>query len=278
MVASSRIEKYLRDYPSGDLLLTVGYATPAGMAWLDQHTEGRKVSLLIGDTHKKWYENVSKADRDACLRFLHRSNVEVRNWYRTKKSRSGKSEAHLKVWAVHNNWSPMSALSGSANLTKQGLHQNVEVMVEAYGNDMREAWKTSYDLWSEAWECEDRLLNYLDGPSKVLHDSETSHDESSTSPVDKSRDTGIHTDDHLHKQSSSHPQPVGDTPSTRTAPTPELSGKQVILYTISGWIAFAGLLFSGLVAVEDWEGGILIAMLTLTIAGPFFFGARKSKN
>ena len=67
----------------------------------------------------------------------------------------------------HNNWSPVSALVGSGNLTRKGLDNNVEVMVEAHGRDMRQAWDTAHDVWRKAWPCADRLIEYLAGPSRV---------------------------------------------------------------------------------------------------------------
>ena len=72
MYAASRIEQYLRDHPDGDLLIAVGYATAAGMAWLAQRTAGRRVSVLIGNTRSQYWKNVSEPDRAACLEFMHR--------------------------------------------------------------------------------------------------------------------------------------------------------------------------------------------------------------
>ena len=66
---------------------------------------------------------------------------------------------------MHDNWSPMSALVGSGNLTRKGLHTNVEVMVEAHGSDMRQAWDIARNLWGEAWPCADRLAGYLASPA-----------------------------------------------------------------------------------------------------------------
>ena len=133
MYAASRIEQYLRDHPDGDLLIAVGYATAAGMAWLAQRTAGRRVSLLIGDTRSQYWNKVPEPDRATCLAFMHRPDVEIRNWYRTKRSHSGESAAHLKVWAMHDNWSPMSALVGSGNLTRKGLDSALARLAAAPG-------------------------------------------------------------------------------------------------------------------------------------------------
>ena len=167
MPASTRIEQYLEDHPDGELLIAVGYATPAGMAWLARRTQGRRVSLLIGDTRSQWWKRGSRSDRARCLEFIRRPDVEIRNWYRTKQSRSGESAAHLKVWTVHRNWSPVSALVGSGNLTHNGLDANVEVMAEAHGSDMHGAWDTVLHLWNEAWPCADKLVEDLGGPPRA---------------------------------------------------------------------------------------------------------------
>ena len=109
------------------------------MAWLAERTKGRRVCLLIGDARPKYWKRVSDADRAASLQFMRRPQVEIRNWYRTNRSRDGESTAHLKVWAVHDAWKPVSALVGSGNLTKKGLNDNVEVMVEAHDKDMSQS-------------------------------------------------------------------------------------------------------------------------------------------
>ena len=272
MSASSRIEQYLKDHPSGDLLIAVGYATAPGMAWLARRTAGRRVSLLIGDTRSQWWKKMSEPDRAACLAFIRRGDVEIRNWYRTKRSRSGASAAHLKVWAVHDNWSPVSALVGSGNLTRKGLDENVEVMVEAHGNDMRQAWDTARDLWGNAWPCADRLTEYLAGP---------------TSPAQQPRDRATA----FARRSTARPRhasgadqargqpppprpqaPSGNTRSARRAGGPRgRRHKRIILYTISAWIAVSGL-------TAGWQGGIVGVVWMLLIAGLFFIWARRSSD
>ena len=247
MSASSRIEQYLKDYPDGDLLIAVGYATAPGMAWLARRTVGRRVSLLIGDTRSRWWEKMSDPDRAACLEFIRRGDVEIRNWYRTKRSRSGESSAHLKVWAVHNNWSPVSALVGSGNLTRKGLDDNVEVMVEAHGSDMRQAWQTAHDVWGKAWPCADRLIEYLAGPDS-LTGPQRGRGAPSARPQGPRRRVPPATGDGVRKRRGR---------------------KRIILYAVAGLFAVSRL-------TSGWESGPGGVVMMLFVAGLFFIWARRS--
>lgn len=220
MNAATRIEEYLRDHPDGDLLIAVGYATAAGMAWLAQRTAGRRVSLLIGDTRSQYWKNVSGPDRATCLEFMRRPDVEIRNWYRTKRSRSGESDAHLKVWAMHDNWSPISALVGSGNLTRKGLDNNIEVMVEAHGSDMRQAWDTARDLWGKAWPCADRLTGYL-GVGGPEPPAPSPWDRATASARRPAPATPRHATSAGHPLSPSHPPGPQATPRHESAPSPD---------------------------------------------------------
>lgn len=273
MSASSRIEQYLKDHPKGDLLIAVGYATAPGMAWLARRTAGRRVSLLIGDTRSQWWKKMSESDRAACLAFIRRGDVEIRNWYRTKRSRSGESSAHLKVWAVHNNWSPVSALVGSGNLTRKGLDNNVEVMVEAHGRDMHQAWDTARDVWGRAWPCADRLTEYLTGPdsSAALQRGRAAASASRSATATSRHATGP---DLAHRP----PPPPHLQAQPRQARSASLDGvrkrrsrKRIILYVISGWIAVSGL-------TAGWQSGPGGVIWMLLIAGLFFIWARRSKH
>ena len=222
MHAAFRIEQYLRDHPDGDLLIAVGYATAAGMAWLAQRTAGRRVSLFIGNARSQYWKNVSEPDRAACLEFMRRPDVEIRNWYKTKRSRSGESAANLKVWAMHDNWSPMSALVGSGNLTRKGLDSNVEVMVEAHGSDMRHAWDAARDLWGKAWPCDDRLTEYLGGPEPLASPPRNR----ATAPAPTGRPataTPRHAARAEHTRSSPPPPSPQATPRHASAPSLDAS-------------------------------------------------------
>ena len=243
MSASSRIDRYLKDRPNGDLLIAVGYATAPGIAWLARRTAGRRVALLIGDTRSQWWKKMSEPDRSACLAFIHRGDVEIRNWYRTNRSRNGESAAHLKVWAVHDNWTPMSVLAGSGNLTRKGLDDNVEVMVEAHGNDRRQAWTTVRDLWEKAWPCADRLTEYLVGPQPPAESSRSRATASARSSATATPRHPTGTDHTRRPQPPPRPRaPAHNTRSAARTETPTgRRSKQAILRTISGWISASAL-------------------------------------
>ncbi len=159
--ARQRIAAFLRDHPDGTLLVAVGYASAAGLAWLNQVTQGRPVKLLIGNAQKQYWKNISSKNARAAAAFIRREDTEVRNWYRTAKSGLGEAEAHLKVWVVQPGTDQQAALVGSANLTNQGLDRNIEALVEAHGPDLQDVSLQVRDLWVKAWDQSDRLLAYL---------------------------------------------------------------------------------------------------------------------
>ena len=285
MSAGARIEQYLVDHPSGDLLIAVAYATPAGMAWLARRTTGRRVSLLIGDTRPQYWTKVKASDRDACLAFMGRNDVEIRNWYRTKKSRSGESSAHLKVWAVHQDWSPVAALVGSGNLTRKGLDDNVEVMAEAHNRDMRQAWDTARDLWEKAWTCADRLREYLGAPESPDGSAgDQTWGAAGRSTVRTFRRTSR--SDPTIRSSLPPPPPRSHATAShtrsgvRTGSTKWRRRKRVTLYVISGlfaWLGATALL--GVTADGGTQNGDITAVIwMLLIASLFFLWARRHKN
>ena len=160
---ADRIERFLAANPSGPLVIAVGYASAFGLAWLQERTTGRPVSVLIGDTRTTYWQKMTSQDRSGARRFLMRSDVEVHNWYRTGQASDGRSEAHLKAWLVHDNTRVVAVLVGSANLTHNGLYKNVEVMVEPTAGDFASIWRETHALWGKSWDAKDRLIRYLDG-------------------------------------------------------------------------------------------------------------------
>ena len=130
--AADRVERFLAAHPTGPLVVCVGSASVAGIVWLAQHSRGRRVTLFIGDMKSRNFALATDRDRSAAGAFVSRTDVDVRNWYRTGRSGQGRSEAHLKVWvACDDTGAPQAFLVGSANLTIAGLHENVELMALA---------------------------------------------------------------------------------------------------------------------------------------------------
>lgn len=164
MSASAQIVRFLRSNPYGHLYVTVGYASTAGLAWLNAQTQGRPVTLIIGTAKSAYFAKSTSADRLSALEFLARTDVEVKNWYRTEKS-GNPSEAHAKAWMVQNdssNLSGMSVMLGSANLTKQGLYHNIEMMALVTGDEAARLWTEMRYLISESWDCKERIEQYIE--------------------------------------------------------------------------------------------------------------------
>lgn len=128
-----RIRQFLRDHPDGPVKIVVGFASVWGLAWLDDHTRGRPVHLLIGDVRKHRFSKADFVERKRALEFLRRRDVKITNWYRRHPQ---KSEAHMKSWLIESAGGP-HVLTGSANLTRSGIQHNRELMVEPAPADIR---------------------------------------------------------------------------------------------------------------------------------------------
>ena len=162
--AADRVERFLDTHPDGRLVVCVGSASVAGIVWLAERTRRRPVTLLIGDLKSRNFAKATDADRRAALDFVDRSDVSVRNWYRTQRSGQGRSEAHLKVWATCDAQdTPQAFLVGSANLTMAGLHENVELMALADATEHLYLRQTIHELQHKSWDAKERLAEWIEG-------------------------------------------------------------------------------------------------------------------
>ncbi|MXW42542.1 MAG: hypothetical protein F4X48_01275 [Acidimicrobiia bacterium] len=155
-----RIAQFLRENPSGQLWVTVGFSSAFGLAWLEERTAERPVKLLIGD-YRTGFSKYTEADRLAAIRFIQRQDVSVRNWYR---KRGGYRVAHAKAWIVDSdllNGNSGAVLVGSANLTKQGLLHNVEMMTLADPDEHERLRAEMRHVMDKSWPIEDELLERL---------------------------------------------------------------------------------------------------------------------
>ena len=163
--AGDRVERFLRSHNAGRLVICVGSASVSGLVWLAEHTRERPVTLLIGDLQGRNFQHATEADRRAASAFVRRSDVEVRNWYRTARNKSGRSEAHLKVWAAcDEHGAPSAYLVGSANLTTAGLTENVELMTVADSSEHDYLGGVLQAVLDKSWLAEDQLAERIAGP------------------------------------------------------------------------------------------------------------------
>lgn len=171
--AADRVERFLDAHPTGPLLVCVGSASVAGIAWLAARSRGRAVTLLIGDMNSRNFAKATDRDRSSALEFVNRSDVTVLNWYRTSRSNQGRSEAHLKVWATCDNRGvPQAFLVGSANLTIAGLQENVELMALADSSEHSYLRSTLQQLQAKSWDTKERLEEWIkheDSPDRHPH-------------------------------------------------------------------------------------------------------------
>ncbi len=159
-VPGDRIAQFLRENSSGRLWVTVGFASAFGLAWLDERTVERPVNLLIGDI-RTGFSKSSEADRLAAIRFVQRRDVSISNWY---SKRGGYQTAHAKAWIVEPdplNANSAAVLVGSANLTKQGLLNNFEMMTLADPEEHERLQAEMRQVMNKSWPIEDKLLKRL---------------------------------------------------------------------------------------------------------------------
>lgn len=138
--SQEHIRQFLKDNPHGHLYVVVGFASVWGLAWLQDHTRGRPVTLLIGNTQESRFQVATDSDRRKALDLLRRPDVQVLNWYRTPRSPQGNSTVHAKAWIVADLGCPIAALIGSANLTKEGLQNNWEMMASVAYSELPLIW------------------------------------------------------------------------------------------------------------------------------------------
>ena len=144
-------------------MVCVGSASVAGIVWLAERSQGRPVTLLIGDTRSRNFAKATDADRRTAADFVQRGDVTVLNWYRTDRSNQGRSQSHLKVWACcDNTGAPQAFLVGSANLTVAGLYENVEVMALADASEHTYLTSTLTQLQHKAWDATQRLQELIE--------------------------------------------------------------------------------------------------------------------
>ena len=169
---AGKVEQFLEETAPRPLLVCMGSASVAGLVWLAERTDGRRVTLVIGDLKTRNWKKASDESRDSALQFVTRCDVDIRSWYRTARNREGAATAHLKVWAAASPDSVDAAegeeqwtefLVGSANLTRAGLNDNIEVIVRPDPSEHNYLHGLVKRLRRKAWDADDRIRELLHG-------------------------------------------------------------------------------------------------------------------
>lgn len=183
--AAQRIEQFLKDNKDCELYVVVGYVSAYGPGWLNDRTQGQKVNLLIGDT-RQGFGNTTEKDRQKALRFMSRPNVSVKNWYSKK---GGGSIAHSKTYIAVKPLPGSKAkikeiLIGSANLTKNGLHNNYETMAGAAKSEYPDIWNRTSGMFRNGWDAASKINQKLEyRPNRHTPKTRTKHPQKHLRPV-----------------------------------------------------------------------------------------------
>ena len=161
--AEARIIEFLDEHPRGRLFVLTGYASVWGLAWLHKRTTDRPVTLIIGDAKQSRFDKAAEEDKETALEFLDRRDVQVMNWY-SKNTPGRESIAHAKAWIVRDS-GKSAVLLGSANLTKQGLRHNFEMMAAAADRETPKLLEALEEINSKAFDAADRIKGYLESES-----------------------------------------------------------------------------------------------------------------
>ena len=137
-------ESFLSDNPQGHLYVATGFASPAGLSWLHERTQGRAVTVVIGAAaldHKYWGRG-DKSLKSSARAFLGRKEVSVKVW---KREAGASSDLHSKLWVIRQRPRgdapfTVAAVLGSANLTDNGLFHNQESMQPVRDEDLEQCW------------------------------------------------------------------------------------------------------------------------------------------
>ena len=173
--AHHQVRRFLKQYPTGRLYVLMGYVSVWGLAWLQENTVGRQVTLVIGNAQPSWFQNATASDRAKALSLLRRPDVQTLNWYRTNRNRLGKSDLHAKSWIISDpkNKAAVAALVGSANLSKTGLEKNWEMMALVAKNELPRIWTQLDTLLKSGsrnkrpWNATARLIDLIESGGKT---------------------------------------------------------------------------------------------------------------
>lgn len=166
--AEAAVLRFLDKHKGGKLRVVVGYASVWGLAWLSRHCGGRPVDLLIGNCQPHWFKKSTEEDREEAIRFLKREDVTLSNWFSSENNKT----IHIKAWYLRNE-TGYKVMSGSANLTKQGMLFNEEFLGEHEGEEAVKLREQLQSLFERAKDAKSRVLGYIYDSAREAEEDKT---------------------------------------------------------------------------------------------------------
>ena len=167
-LAAARISEFLRDHKEGSLIVVSGSLSLAGLSYLQKHSLGRSVSLLVAENYRKpksnwcrWRNN--RNDLVCAKDFLERSDVTVMR-HRPEEDNLMRPPAHMSmhVFLVEKEDIPVAMLAGSAPLTTSGLYRSWTNTCEVFdGSDFQSIYEGIIKLRKESEDCKQFLMRRL---------------------------------------------------------------------------------------------------------------------
>ena len=128
--SAKRISEFLETNPSGDLTIITKTTGVLGLAWLSKRTEGRNVTIIVGDTNQRHFKRGANTHRHIAINFLASEKVSICSWVKPSHKHQENSEIEASIWAViEDGTKPTKFLVGAAPLTQSGLHETITAMV-----------------------------------------------------------------------------------------------------------------------------------------------------
>jgi len=156
-----RLLDFIHKNTDGKLQIITGFASVWGLAWLARNTQHRSVELCIGKIDRRYFRNSTEAERNEAEAFLNRDNVLVKTG-RDKPEDHG--YIHMKTWRIQSGRETRVVLSGSANLSKNGLRQNREIMSSVPAEELPAVSEQINSVLREARSCKQDLMKNVKHP------------------------------------------------------------------------------------------------------------------
>ena len=157
--AHQQLELLLQEHPHLPLWGALQCASPVGLGWLHEHTEGRPVTLLISNV-RAGTSSGGPTHTHASREFLDRDDVTVLGW---RRPRSPRDRNAARGWFIAS--SPedeiKAALLGAIELTRKDLIAGAQTFTTARPDELEALTSAVTVLISQGWDIQAELEQRL---------------------------------------------------------------------------------------------------------------------